>query len=58
MTTKIGKFKSHQNLLQTPILNKTGKSRWNGWFSRKVPLTKVNSRPDNYLNSPITPKEI
>jgi hypothetical protein len=36
--------KNHQILLWKPIHNKTGKSGWNGWFSRQMPHTKVKSR--------------
>ena len=39
-------LKNHQILLQKPKLNKTGKSRGNGWFSRQIPGTKVKSGPD------------
>jgi hypothetical protein len=31
--------KNHQILLQKPIFNKTGKSGWNGQFSRQIPNT-------------------
>ena len=33
--------KNHQILLQKAILIKTGKSGWNGQFSRQIPGTKV-----------------
>ena len=31
--------KNHQILIQKPIFNKTGKSAWNGQFSRQIPNT-------------------
>jgi hypothetical protein len=50
--------KNHQILLQNPIFNKTKKSRWNGWFSRQIPNTKVKWGSEKNLNNLITPKEI
>ena len=45
ITTEIQETqKNHDILLQKPILNKTGKCRWNGWFSRQITNTKVKSR--------------
>jgi hypothetical protein len=38
--------KNHQILLQKPILNKTGKSGWNGQFSRQIRGTKLKSGSD------------
>jgi hypothetical protein len=52
------KFKKHQILLQKPILNKTGKSRQNGQFSRQIPGTKVKSGSDKPSKQSIIPKEI
>ena len=45
-TEEIKKF--FQLLLQKPILNKTRKYRWNGWFSRQTPGTKVSPEPDGF----------
>jgi hypothetical protein len=42
-TEEIKKKKTQQILPQKPILNKTQKSRCNGWFSRQIPHTKVKS---------------
>ena len=56
-TTETRKFKKtkqnktkHQILLQKPILNKTEKSRWNRWFSRQIPPTKVRLRSGKLSN--------
>ena len=37
------KSQYHQNVLQKPILIKTGESRWNGQISIQIPGTKVKS---------------
>ena len=49
--------KKNQILLQKPILNKTGKSRWNEWFCRQIPQTKVKSRVDKLSKQVHIPKE-
>jgi hypothetical protein len=37
-------------LLQKPIINKTGKSGWNGQLSRQIPGTRVKSGSDKQYN--------
>ena len=43
-----GNLKNNQILLQKHILNKTGKSGWNGQVSRKIPDTKIKSGSDKW----------
>ena len=33
------------------IFNKAGKSRWNGWFSRQEPYTKMNNGTVKWFNN-------
>ena len=40
------------------MLNKTGKFRWNGWFSKQIPYTKVKSRAIKLAKQSHIPKEI
>ena len=39
-------LKKDQILVEKPILIKTGKSSWNGWYSRQIPRTIVKSGTD------------